>query len=212
MIMSRRDVSLALGAAAAIGLTVFAMLASPAKANAPTIGQPAPAFQLTDSNGATHSLNDFRGKTVVLEWSNHDCPYVIKHYGSGNMQGLQREAAADGVVWLTIVSSAPGKQGHVDGAKANALTQSRNAAPTAVLLDPNGAVGRAYDARTTPHMYIINTQGVLVYQGGIDNKPTANPADLASATNYVRAALADVEAGRPVATPVSQPYGCSVKY
>jgi hypothetical protein len=179
---------------------------------APEVGKHAPEFTAVDSNGKTVKLSDFRSKTVVLEWTNDGCPYVKKHYGSGNMQSLQKDAAAKGIVWLTIISSAPGKQGYVDGAGANELTKARGAAPTAVLLDPSGAVGRLYDARTTPHMFIVNTEGTLVYMGGIDDKPTSNPDDIPGARNYVRAALGEMAAGKPVTEAVTRPYGCSVKY
>ena len=149
---------------------------------------------------------------MVLEWTNHGCPFVQKHYGTGNMQALQRDAADKGIVWLSVISSAPGLQGYVEGKEANRLSRERDAVPTAVLLDPKGKVGRSYDARTTPHMYVIDAAGTLVYMGGIDDRPTANWADVDGATNYVRAALDDVAAGRPVATPTARPYGCSVKY
>ena len=178
----------------------------------PEIGKPAPLFSATDSNGKTHNLADYRGKIVVLEWTNHDCPYVRKHYGAGNMQALQNDAREADIIWLTVISSAPGKQGYVDPAEANKLTVSRNAAPHAVLLEPDGAIGKAYGAKTTPHMYIIEAQGVLRYKGGIDDKPTSDPADIDGAENYVRAALADLASGSAVRTPVSRPYGCSVKY
>ena len=176
------------------------------------VGEPAPAFTGTDTQGKTHQLEDYRGKTVVLEWTNHDCPYVRKHYGAGNMQEQQREAAAQGVIWLSVISSAPGQQGHVSPAEADALTQSRKAAPHAVLLDPEGQIGRAYGAKTTPHMYIINPAGQLVYMGGIDSITTADPADIPKAEQYVRVALQEQAAGKPIATPVTRPYGCSVKY
>jgi peroxiredoxin len=190
---------------------IFVLL--PLLANAaPRIGEPAPAFSGTDTTGKIWTLEGLRGKPVVLEWTNHDCPYVRKHYGAGNMQALQREAAAAGYIWLSVISSAPGKQGHVGPAEADALTRTRNAVPTAVLLDPDGAIGRAYGARTTPHMFIVDEQGTLVYMGGIDDRPTSDPADIDGAINYVRAALADRAAGKPVAQPVSRPYGCSVKY
>jgi AhpC/TSA family len=179
---------------------------------APQVGKPAPEFSAVDSNGKTVKLSDFRGKIVVLEWTNDGCPYVKKHYGSGNMQSLQRDAAAKGAVWLSIISSAPGMQGYVDGAAANALTKSRSAAPTAVLLDPEGAIGHLYEARTTPHMFIVNKDGTLAYMGGIDDKPTSNPDDIKGAKNYVRAALEDVAAGKPAGEAVTRPYGCSVKY
>jgi hypothetical protein len=147
-----------------------------------------------------------------LEWTNHLCPYVGKHYGTGNMQALQRETTGSGMIWLTIISSAPNTQGYVDGPEANKLTVDRKAAPTAVLLDPKGTVGRSYDARVTPHMYIVDAKGTLVYMGGIDDKPTTDWDDVKTATNYVRAALDDMAKGRPVANPVTRPYGCTVKY
>jgi peroxiredoxin len=196
--------------AAAAFVTIAAGACTSAVAIAP--GQAAPAFTATDSNGKAVSLADFAGKTVVLEWTNHDCPFVKKHYGGGNMQALQREAAADGVVWLSVISSAPGKQGHVSGATANELTASRKAAPAHVLLDPQGAIGKAYGARTTPHMYVIGNDGKIAYQGAIDDKNTASPADIPKAKNYVRDALAAVKAGKAPATATSAPYGCSVKY
>ncbi|MBA4793515.1 thioredoxin family protein [Phenylobacterium sp.] len=188
-----------------------AALAAPAAA-APTIGQPAPAFTAVDASGKARSLAEFKGKTVVLEWTNEGCPYVQKHYKSGNMQGLQKSAVADGVVWLTLISSAPGKQGYKTADEARAWKSEAGAASTAVLLDPKGEVGRAYAAKTTPHMYVVDKTGALVYMGGIDDKNSADPASLKGAKNYVAAALADVKAGRAVAQPVSAPYGCSVKY
>lgn len=165
-----------------------------------------------DAAGHTRSLAEFAGKTVVLEWSNNECPYVKKHYETGNMQALQREATAQDVVWLTVISSAPGKQGNVTGAEAQRLTTSRNAAPTAVLLDPTGTVGRAYGARTTPHMYVISPAGALVYQGGIDDRNSADHATVQGARNYVREALTAVRAGRAPAVTAAPPYGCSIKY
>ncbi len=192
-------------------LALMPALALPAQARALN-NAPAPDFSAKDASGKLRSLAQFRGQTLVLEWTNHDCPFVRKHYGSGSMQALQREAAEAGVAWLSVISSGPGQQGYVTGAQAQALTTQRKAAPSTVLLDPTGAMGRAYGAKTTPHMFIINAQGILVYQGGIDDQPTTNPADLAKAKNYVRAALADVAAGRDVAIATSTPYGCSVKY
>ncbi|QMW24147.1 thioredoxin family protein [Sandaracinobacteroides saxicola] len=186
-------------------------IAAPALANA-VVGSPAPAFTATDSNGKTHNLADFRGKTVVLEWTNADCPFVKKHYSGGDMQRLQGEARKDGVVWLTINSGAPGKQGHVDGGAANALKKAQGFNSTAYLLDPAGTIGKAYGARTTPHMFVIDGKGTLVYAGGIDDTPTADPADIKGAKNFVRAALNDLEAGKPVQVASSKPYGCSVKY
>lgn len=175
-------------------------------------GKPAPDFTGVDSNGKIHKLSEFAGKTVVLEWTNNGCPYVHKHYDSGNMQSVQADATARGAVWLSIISSAPGKQGNVTGAEANKLTLDRKAKPTAVILDPTGAIGRAYGAQTTPHMFVIDGKGVLRYQGAIDDKPTASPESLRGAKNYVLAALTDLAAGKPVATPETEPYGCGVKY
>ena len=177
-----------------------------------SVGQPAPDFTGIDSNGNQHTLSQYKGKTVVLEWTNHDCPYVKKHYNSGNMQTLQKQATADGVVWLSIISSSPGKQGHVSGGKANDLTRSRNAAPTAVILDESSAIGRLYGAKTTPHMYIIDKTGQLVYMGGIDSIPSSDEADIAGAKNYVRAALDAMTAGKTIEDSITRPYGCSVKY
>ena len=176
------------------------------------IGEPAPGFTGIDTSGKSHALSDFRGKPVVLEWTNHDCPYVRKHYSSGNMQRQQQTATGQGVVWLSIISSAPGKQGHVTPAQADALTAERNAAPSAVILDEKGEIGRLYEAKTTPHMYIIDADGKLAYMGGIDSIASANPADIGKATQYVPAALAQVMNGEPVASSVTRPYGCSVKY
>lgn len=195
------------------GLIALTALAAAAPfAGAVTVGEPAPEFSATGTDGKTYSLSDFRGKVVVLEWTNHKCPYVRKHYDSGNMQALQRAATDDGVVWLTVISSAPGKQGHVSAEEADRLTASRDAAPTQVLLDPEGDVGLKYRAKTTPHMYIVDADGTLVYQGGIDDRPTANKADVDGAHNYVRAALTEVAAGEPVSDSDTRPYGCSVKY
>jgi peroxiredoxin len=176
------------------------------------VGAPAPNFAAVDSNGKTHNLSDFKGKTVVLEWTNHECPFVRKHYDTNNMQKLQKTATGQGVVWLSIVSSAPGQQGFVNSAKANELTKSRNASPTAVILDPDGKVGRLYGAKTTPHMFVIAPNGNLAYMGAIDDKPSANKDDVATAQNYVQAALDAIKANRAVAVSTTQPYGCSVKY
>jgi peroxiredoxin len=189
-------------------LTTFSMAANARV----SVNQPAPDFTAVDSNGKEHRLSDFKGKTVVLEWTNHDCPYVRKHYDSGNMQALQKTATGKGIVWLSIISSAPGKQGHVSGAEANRLTSSRNAAPTAVLLDESGEIGRLYGAKTTPHMYIINEGGELVYMGGIDSIPSTDTNDIARATNYVDVALNALSSGQPIEDAVTRPYGCSVKY
>jgi hypothetical protein len=176
------------------------------------VGQPAPDFSVADSKGKTESLSAYKGKTVVLEWTNNGCPFVKKHYGSGNMQSLQKAATADGVVWLTLISSAPGKQGHVSGAEADRLTSERKALPTAVLLDEKGEVGRLYDAQTTPHMFIVDAKGTLVYAGGIDDTPSPDPEDIPKSKNYVQLALAEIKAGRPVTDAVTKPYGCSIKY
>jgi peroxiredoxin len=187
------------------------LAAQPAAAR-PQIGQPAPGFAVADTAGRTWTLADAAGKRLILEWTNHDCPYVKKHYGSGNLQALQQEATAQGWLWLSVISSAPGKQGHVTPAEADRLTRERQAAPTAVLLDTDGAMGRAYGAQTTPHLFAIDTDGRLIYMGGIDDRATTDQADIATATNYIRAALTDLAAGRPVSTPLTRPYGCSVKY
>ncbi|MCG6964962.1 MAG: redoxin domain-containing protein [Chromatiaceae bacterium] len=176
------------------------------------IGEPAPGFTGIDTRGNSHALSDYRGKPVILEWTNHDCPYVRKHYNSGNMQQQQRAATDQGAVWLSIISSAPGKQGHVTPAQADTLTVERNAAPSAVILDENGEIGRLYGAKTTPHMYIIDADGKLAYMGGIDSIASSNPADIEKAIQYVPAALARVMNGEPVASSVTRPYGCSVKY
>ncbi|HYE91226.1 MAG TPA: thioredoxin family protein [Terriglobales bacterium] len=201
---------LLIGAAAFAG----ASLVRPGGAGAAaTVGQPAPAFALASANGGPAvSLADQRGKLVVLEWTNHDCPYVRKHYETRNMQRLQNDATGQGIVWLTVISSAPGTQGHVSAAQANELTKSRGAAPTAVLFDPTGVVGKAYGATVTPHMYVVNKDGVLVYAGAIDDRPTSRRSDVDGAQNYVRAALDAVAAGQPVKTPLTRAYGCSIKY
>jgi peroxiredoxin len=179
---------------------------------APKVGDPAPDFTATDSAGKSVHLADLRGKFVVLEWTNNECPFVRKHYDSGNMQSLQKDATAQGAEWLTIVSSAPGKQGNVDGATADALTKSRHAAPTHVLLDPTGALGHLYDAKTTPHMFIVDARGTLVYMGGIDSIASTDTDDIARATPYVKVALGEALAGKPVTEAVTRPYGCSIKY
>jgi peroxiredoxin len=194
---------LALGAAAAT---------LPAAAQTAAIGQPAPAFELRDTAGKAVKLADFKGKFVVLEWTNPGCPFVVKHYGSQNMQALQKEATGQGVVWLSISSTAPGHSDYLAPAALAAQYQTWGAAPAAMLMDDAGQVGRAYGARTTPHMYVIDPKGVLVYAGGIDDKRSANPADVKTAKNFVRAALGEALAGKPVSTPTATPYGCSVKY
>lgn len=188
--------------------TAFAATAAQA---APKVGEPAPAFTATDSNGKTVNLSDYKGKFVVLEWSNAECPFVKKHY-SGNMQSLQKEETGKGVAWLTIISSAPGKQGNVDGKQANALSKERGASPTAVLLDPTGKIGHEYEAKTTPHMFVIDPKGTLIYAGGIDSIASADAEDIPNAKPYVKTALAEARAGKQVTDAVTKPYGCSIKY
>ena len=169
------------------------------------VGLPAPDFTATDTYGKSHKLSEYKGNFVVLEWHNRDCPYTHKHYASGNMQKLQKEWTGKGVVWFTVISSALGKQGYVTANDENAYVKQVGASPTAVLLDPKGDLGRLYDAKTTPQMFIINRDGNLIYDGAIDSKPTSDQADIAKATNYVQAALAEATAGKSVATPVSRP-------
>ncbi|MCS6884006.1 MAG: thioredoxin family protein [Acidobacteriota bacterium] len=183
-----------------------------AGASGVAVGKPAPAFSLKDADGKTHSLADFKGKYVVLEWVNYECPFVKKHYDTANMQKLQKEFTAKGVVWLSINSSAPGKQGHFPPERINALMKEKGAAPTAYLIDSDGTVGKLYGAKTTPHMYIIDPQGNLIYMGAIDDKPSTEKADVETARNYVRAALEEALSGKPVSVVTTQPYGCSVKY
>lgn len=196
---------------ASLGVAIIGLFAATAFA-APQVGAAAPDFQVVGSDGKTHRLSDFKGKPVVLEWTNHECPFVVKHYATGNMQKTQALAAEKDAVWLTVISSAPSKQGHVSAEKANELTVSRNATPLTVLLDESGDIGRAYDARTTPHMYLIDENGVLRYMGGMDDRPTARHSDVDGATNFVTAALSDWTEKSEVATPVTAPYGCSIKY
>jgi peroxiredoxin len=176
------------------------------------VGEPAPDFAATDSNGKVEKLSDFRGKFVVLEWTNRGCPYTQKHYNSGNMQRLQKEWTDRGVIWLTVVSSAPGKQGYVAASEENTYLQQVKAAPTAVLMDPTGAIGHMYDAKTTPHMFLISPQGTLIYNGAIDDRPTTDVSDVNGAKNYISAALNEATTGKPVSVPTSRPYGCSIKY
>jgi peroxiredoxin len=178
----------------------------------PAIGSPAPALTLTDTRGKQHNLADFKGKYVVLEWVNLGCPFLKKHYESGNMQAVQKKAVDKGVVWLSVCSSAKWKQGNMSAAEWNKEIAARKLASTAVLIDENGAVGKAYGAKTTPHMYIVNPNGVLIYKGAIDDQPSTNKEDIPTAKNYVLAALDESMAGRPVSTASTQSYGCSVKY
>jgi peroxiredoxin len=202
-------------AVALLALIMSCREAVSASASAPAstaaVGAAAPAFSSVDTYGKSHSLQQYKGKWVVLEWLNHDCPYVRKHY-SGAMQALQKKWTGKGVVWLSVVSSAPGKQGHFTNAEANERTKEKGASPTAVLVDESGTVGRLYGARTTPHMFVIDPQGKIVYMGGIDDKPTSRVSDLEGANPLVDAALTQATAGKPVAIASSQPYGCSVKY
>jgi peroxiredoxin len=176
------------------------------------VGKPAPNFSLSDTNGKTHSLADFKGKYVVLEWYQPDCPFVGKHYKSGNMQALQKEYTAKGVAWLSIDSSAPGEEGNYPAAKLNEISTQDKAARTALLVDPTGDVGRLYGAQTTPDMYIVDPSGILVYKGAIDNKRSTDLADVKMATNYVKVALEAVMNGKAVSPTTTRPYGCSVKY
>ncbi len=191
------------------GLSLVAGTALGAPAS---VGQPAPAFSLSDAAGRTVSLADFRGRTVVLEWLNPECPYVRKHYSSANMQATQKGATATGAVWLSVNSTHPSHGDFKAPAAMAAWTLQQGAAPSATLMDGEGRVGRAYGARTTPHMYIVDPKGTLVYAGAIDNKPSANPADVSTATNHVKTALAETLAGKTVSQATTRPYGCSVKY
>ena len=202
MRVSTRRLTLALAAAVAFTLTAFAA----------RIGDAAPDFTGTDTHGQTHKLSDYRGKFVVLEWTNNGCPYTQKHYNSGNMQALQKQWTAKGVVWLTILSSAPGEQGYMTAADENAYIGKVHADPTAAILDPTGTIGRDYSARTTPHMFVIDPSGKLIYAGAIDDHPTTDVEDIKESKNYVSEALTEAMAGRPVAVSSTRPYGCSVKY
>lgn len=194
-----------------LGLALSACGARDATAAA-KVGEPAPAFSLSGADGKAHALADYKGKHVVLEWTNHECPYVKKHYGSGNMQALQKEFTGKGVTWLSVITGAEGKQGVVAPSEAQKLTTSRGAAPTAVLFDPTGETGRAYGAKTTPHLYIVNPEGKLIYAGGIDSIASSDSDDIAQATPYVKVALNEALSGKAITTPVTKPYGCSVKY
>jgi len=192
--------------------TLALLVAAGTAVAAPQVGQPAPEFTLTDSNGQSHNLSDFKGKFVVLEWLNHGCPFVKKHYDGGNMQGLQKEYTGKDVVWLSIVSSAPGKQGHMSPEETNKTKEEKGSAATAILIDEDGTVGKLYDAKVTPELYVINPEGTLVYMGAIDDKKSADAADVAGAKNYVKQALDEAMAGQPVSEATTTAYGCSVKY
>ena len=193
-------------------LIALVSLASLTATAAVKVDKAAPNFQLTNSQGEQVSLTDFSGQYVVLEWTNHQCPYVKKHYDSDNMQALQRKYTDQNVVWLSIISSAPGKQGHVSPDKAEQLSKSRNAAPSHILFDESGEIGKLYGAKTTPHMYIVDQQGTLRYAGAIDSIKSANPADIVKATNYVDASMASLAKGETIAKKLTPPYGCSIKY
>ena len=199
-----------LPAAALLGAALLSP-ANPAHAAA-AVGQPAPEFTLTDVTGKSHALSAYKGNWVVLEWVNFECPFVKKHYGTGNMQKLQKAATAKGAVWLSVNTSAAGKQGNYPAETVLSMLKERSAQPGAYLLDSDGTMGRAYGAKTTPHMFVIDPKGTLVYAGGIDDKPTTDAADVPTAKNFVQAALDEAMAGRPVTSPTSTPYGCSVKY
>jgi peroxiredoxin len=209
--ISRRECLLG-GLLGAVAIPALDLTLHPGAAAQARAGAPAPAFMLPASNGRTISLADLKGKTIVIEWTNHQCPYVGKHYRGNNMQMLQKKWTARDVVWLSVISSAPGLEGYVTAAEANKLTVERNAAPSAVLLDPKGVVGRAYGARTTPHMFVISGDGMVVYAGGIDDKQSAQIEDLKTARNFVDDALTELAQGKPVSRSSARAYGCSVKY
>jgi peroxiredoxin len=195
-----------------LGLLISVFAASAPIARALPPGSTAPDFKGTDSNGVQHSLNEYRGKFVVLEWANRGCPYEQKHYKSGNMESLQKQWTDKGVVWLSILSDGPGQQGYVTPAQENDYLKTMHAVPTAALLDPTGAIGHLYDARTTPHIFVIDPSGKLIYQGALDDKPTPDPDSLKTADNYLNDALNAAMAGKPVAVAVTKPYGCAVHY
>jgi len=197
---------------AQISVWILLLATAQVAMSAAKVGQPAPDFSGTASDGKSYHLADYRGKFVVLEWHNNGCPYTRKHYNSGNMQNLQKQWTARGVVWFTVISSAPGKQGYVNANDENTYMSKIGAAPTAALLDPTGSIGHLYDAKTTPQMIVINPQGVIVYDGAIDNRPTSDLKDIQGATNYVTLALEQSLAGKNVDTAATRPYGCSVKY
>jgi peroxiredoxin len=193
-------------------LVLALTLAVAFSAYAARVGGPAPSFTGTDTHGQTHKLSDYRGKYVVLEWTNKDCPYTRKQYDSGNMQNLQRQWIQRGVVWFTILSSAPGHQGYMTASEENAWIAKVHADPTAAILDPSGVIGHAYEAKTTPHMFVIDPSGKLIYEGAIDDHATTDLADVPRSKNYVSAALTEAMSGHPVAITYTRPYGCSVKY
>lgn len=197
------------------GLTAIALSLGSGAAFAQSAAKPgakAPDFSVVDVDGKLQKLSDYAGKTVILEWTNHDCPYVRKHYNSATMQTLQKDMAKDGIVWLSVISSPAGEQGHVDAAKAKELSKTRDAAPASILLDPKSQLARAYGAQTTPHMYIIDPKGTLAYAGAIDDKPSSSASSLDGAKSYVRQAVAELKAGKVVSEPATKAYGCVVKY
>src|ERR1700730_17923520 len=188
-----------------VAATIFAT-------DVPPVGSAAPDFSLTDAKGQTHSLSQYKGKYVVLEWFNPECPFVKKHYGSGNMQKLQEEFTAKGVVWLSIDSSGPGLEGNLTAEQAEKKIAEWKTKQTALVLDPDGTAGRTYGAKNTPHMFVINPEGKIIYEGAIDSKATPNPSDITGSTNYVKVALEESMAGKTVSNANTKPYGCSVKY
>jgi AhpC/TSA family len=193
-------------------LTIGILAVLVVSALAVRVGEPAPDFTSMDSNGKNQRLSDYKGKYVVLEWHNQGCPYTKKHYESGNMQRLQKEWTGKGVIWLTVISSAPGTQGFVTPSQENDYLKQMGAAPSAVLMDPGGSLGHLYGAKTTPHMYIIDPSGTLIYNGAIDDHPTSDAGDIKNSKNYVTSALTEALAGKPVTDSATRPYGCSVKY
>lgn len=215
MVLRIGKFSVGLGIAAAAILTAGAMIVSTANADtAPKAGQVAPAFTGTTAKGDSISLEDFNGKTVVLEWTNHGCPFVQKHYAlpETNMQKMQISAEVDDIVWISVISSAPGKQGHVDGVQVAEINADRGAIPAHTILDESGEIGMLYGAKTTPHMFVIDGDGEVVFHGGIDDKPSAKVADIPNSRNHVTEALADMAEGEDIEVPFAKPYGCSVKY
>ena len=197
---------------ARVGLGLVAVLVFVVSAMAVKIGDPAPNFSAVDNHGKVQKLSEYKGKYVVLEWHNQGCPYTRKHYESGNMQRLQKKWTDKGVIWFSVISSAPGTQGFVTPTQENDYLQKMHASPTAVLMDITGTLGRLYDAKTTPEMFVISPDGTLIYEGAIDDRPTTNQKDIAGAKNYVDAALSEAMANQPIADAATRPYGCSVKY
>ena len=191
---------------------VVALAMSGASMASAKVGQPAPEFQALNESGKPVKLSDYKGKYVVLEWTNEGCPFVKKHYGNGNMQGLQKEFTAKDVTWLTVFSSKPGAQGHVDAVGAKKFQTDHKTASTAMVLDDSGTIGKLYEAKTTPNMYVVDPKGTLIYAGAIDDTPSADPDDIAKSKNYVQLALNEALSGKPVTTAVTKPYGCSIKY